>query len=239
MSPSDILNFREVCPWARDRLAAGRLFRSSSLAQLTPAQIRRIVDTGIATYVDLRSDGEISRDGAPQGLLDAGVEWIHVPLGDYDRSRVAEGKPSSADYLASYLSMASECGPGLALALRTIAERGERPVVLGCQTGKDRTGVVVALVLESLGIPRSLVARDYAGSGPALREGLDRLQHHWIRRGLSRQEYAERLETPPSVLHEFLSALDRRPGGPMGVVLQGGLGLAEIDALRERLRGER
>lgn len=58
------------------------------------------------------------------------------------------------------------CGAELAQALRSTTATSSTPVLVHCTQGKDRTGLVVLLVLAALGVPRRAIAHDYRLSAP-------------------------------------------------------------------------
>lgn len=228
-------NFRSVCPEAASHLAPGRLYRTSAISWLTRADAGALGQAGLGAYLDLREDREIRDIGPPEALLAAGIAWLRLPLGPYDRSIVSYGCPQPEDFLASYFSMAEMCAPRLAEALDAIAANCAAPIAVGCSAGKDRTGVVVGLLLELLGVPRQLIARDYAASGPALLERLDDFAAHWRKRGIDRDAYAARFALQPGTMLDFLDGLDCRYGGTLALLEDGGLAPAAVRRLRRSL----
>jgi protein tyrosine/serine phosphatase len=74
-------------------------------------------------------------------------------------------------YLHFYRILLEEADWRLAQALRTLASPAALPVLVHCIHGKDRTGLVAALLLRLLGVDRETVVRDYAVSESLLRDG--------------------------------------------------------------------
>src|ERR1700722_2314806 len=132
-----------------------RLIRSESPHTLTDEGLRAIVDLGIGTVVDLRTDSE--REKRPSPLADAGVRIVHAPIFTDD-----EEYP---DHLATaaevYCWWLRERRPGAAAAMAAIAHAPSAEIVVGCHAGKDRPGVVVALVLRLAGVSVDAIADDY------------------------------------------------------------------------------
>jgi protein-tyrosine phosphatase len=80
----------------------------------------------------------------------------------FSRIRNGELQDFSADDLADYYSaILQEFGPELGEALRVCADPDNLPVLVHCASGKDRTGLVVALLLEVLGVERHHVVAEY------------------------------------------------------------------------------
>jgi protein-tyrosine phosphatase len=64
--------------------------------------------------------------------------------------------------------MLDEATPQIVGALTALAEPGALPAVFHCTAGKDRTGLLSALVLSLLGVPEETIIADYALSGAAM-----------------------------------------------------------------------
>ena len=132
------------------RTRAGALIRTDSLHQLDPAGRAAFDEVGAGLILDLRSDSE-QVDGHPLGGDPAyrRIPWI-------DPLREAEFVPSP-DLAAVYRGSLSRNREHIGQILRVIAEAPtDSPVVLHCHAGKDRTGLLVALLLELVGVPREV-----------------------------------------------------------------------------------
>ena len=90
------------------------------------------------------------------------------------------------------------------------------PSIVHCAAGKDRTGVVIAIALHVIGVPRDTIVADYAATGERLEAILARLR--------SSTTYAQDLDSRPADSHmphaytmeKFLTILDERYDGPVG-----------------------
>jgi protein-tyrosine phosphatase len=155
------LNFRDLggYPTADGRhVKWGLVYRTGKFDKLTEKDYQYVAGLGIETACDFRMDWE--RQQAP-------TKWPGVPrptflvnpIDSYTRPAApAGGTPQNANS-ASYwwLDVALE---QFALAFRHIA-RGSLPMVFHCSAGKDRTGVMAALLLGALGVPRETIMADY------------------------------------------------------------------------------
>lgn len=185
-------NFRDVSE-TTGALRPGRLFRSSELSRLEERGRDELRRLGVADVADLRSPREVTRRGP--GLVPEGV-GIHLlpfpdlagdqspdstaPHEDAFRNMMAD-KPdedSAADVAARYMLDEYERFPTLAGSRRAVQQvvsllATDRPVLTHCFAGKDRTGFVVAVVLQAAGVDRDAVMADYLRSNaavPALRD---------------------------------------------------------------------
>lgn len=150
-------------------LRTRRLLRTASLARPHCPLDELVRVIGDADYVDLRTDPEIERDGGLEGLVDRGWRWHRSPLRDVPQDP-AGAAPAGRPGLLPLL---------LAAADRVTGLLGDRPVVVGCSLGKDRTGLVTALVLHRLGVRRAAIVEDFELSNACLRAGRHLLPERW------------------------------------------------------------
>ncbi|MEV7010119.1 tyrosine-protein phosphatase [Streptosporangium sp. NPDC051022] len=161
-------NFRDVGGYAAEdglRVRWRRLYRSDSLHRLADDDLGRFHALGVRTVIDLRHPEEIERQGrAPHGprYHNLSLEHRFWNTEDYDP------ETGLARFFADhYHEMARESRAEIGEALEVIAEADNAPVVIHCAAGKDRTGVLAALVLRLLGVPEEDVIADYALTGLA------------------------------------------------------------------------
>lgn len=130
----------------------GRLIRSDVATNPSEKDIEFLKNTGITTIIDTRSSEE--KEKKPHGL--AGMEGF-----DYYDLPIVEGSgvPESVDAVPdSYYRIA--LSPNTANVFKTIAN-AKYGVMYGCTAGKDRTGVISALILWLCGIRKSDIVYDY------------------------------------------------------------------------------
>jgi protein-tyrosine phosphatase len=139
----------------------GRVYRSDSLAKLRGADWDRFLDLGVRTVIDLRYPWEIAAKGrVPEddalAYLNLSVE--HRP---YDQAEI-DPEVDPWRYLADrYAEVALDGAEELRRALEVIA-CGDGPVVFHCASGKDRTGLLAALVLALVGVAEDDIVADFA-----------------------------------------------------------------------------
>jgi protein tyrosine/serine phosphatase len=141
------------------------LFRADGLGELTEADLAVMRELGIRTVVDLRSGYEVE-----QSRFDVGahpVDFFHFPFID-TLPDVEEWDRRPGLLGSQYREMLDEATPQIAGALAALAAPGARPAVFHCTAGKDRTGLLSAIVLSLLGVPEETVVADYALSGEAM-----------------------------------------------------------------------
>ncbi|MEV2271897.1 tyrosine-protein phosphatase [Nonomuraea africana] len=139
-------------------------------------------------------------------------------------SRAADGG-MGADLAEIYLVILDDFAPHVASAVVAIAQAPPGGVVLHCHSGRDRTGIVTALALTLAGVPRALVAEDYALSAAHL--GLEEDADDMAR--------AHFEQTRPETMLATLDHLDSRYGGALPYLLDHGMREADVPALRGRV----
>ncbi|HEY2331336.1 MAG TPA: tyrosine-protein phosphatase, partial [Acidimicrobiales bacterium] len=134
-----------------------------------------------------------------------------------------------------YLLFADEGALSLARALTVLAE-GDHPAVFHCAAGKDRTGVLAALLLLALGVPEDVVVDDYQLTELAVARQAEWLVRH------EPESAAEMDRMPgwirasrPYVMRAFLDGLRADHGSPEGYLSDIGIDQAVITTLQERL----
>jgi protein-tyrosine phosphatase len=207
----------------------GRLLRSESPHSLSDAGLRALLDLGVGTVVDLRTSSE--RERRPNELAEAGATVVHAPIFTDD-----EEYP---DHLATaaevYCWWLRERGTGVAGAMRAIADATSAPILVHCHAGKDRTGVVVALVLRLAGVATDVIADDYAISGEQLADMLARDRVKAMEGGMD-EVRAERLFTVRhEAMVEFVACVDTEHGGANALMRELGLDESRIERLTNLL----
>jgi protein-tyrosine phosphatase len=233
------LNFRDLggYPTVDGRTVRWRqLFRSDALHLLSAADIARVRDElRIGDVIDLRSSAEIRSDGrGPLGSEP--IRFHHLPLFDGDTRR--GGEESAAYTLADrYVLLAEFAKDAIARVLTTLAET-DAPAVYHCAAGKDRTGVISAVLLGVLGVKDEIIVADYA----ATQENLDAI----IERLMASEGYQTMLSAlPPDTLHAqpetmitLLARVRERYGSMRDYARAAGVSDASIHRLEARLLGD-
>ncbi|MFJ7255793.1 tyrosine-protein phosphatase [Streptomyces sp. NPDC098085] len=166
-----LLNFRDPALTAdshRNRICPATLFRS---AQPLPAAdqdtVRELRARGIRTIVDLRGDSERS-DADWAAAAEAGIRVLWAPLDASAEMEAVDPRSlrTAEDLGRFYLTLAENTPRAIADAVTAAAAPGA--TLVHCAAGKDRTGLLVALLLDLAGVPLDEIAEDYARTADAL-----------------------------------------------------------------------
>jgi protein-tyrosine phosphatase len=224
-----LLNFRDVggYPVAGGGSVRWRtLFRSDALHRLDSAGVAAVTGLGLRTVVDLRT--QLEADYAPSPVCG---RVTHIPVltgGDF------QGVPLDLGGLYRYF--VDECGGQIAAAIAELCGDDALPALVHCSAGKDRTGVVIALILAVLGVPDELIAADYALSGlyldPDETPAIGQLS---ASTGLGEELTRALLSSPPELILEILDRVRAVTGSVDGYLLAHGLAGSGLARLRAAL----
>ncbi len=203
------------------------LLRADDLAQLSPEGLQALLDYGVETVLDLRWPEETASAPNPVSQL-AGVRYVAVSLlaDTPDEWGALGGACAKEQWNCAVLERMQ---PRLREALATIAAAAPGPLLFHCVAGKDRTGIIAALMLALANVIPSAIAADYAASSENLREA-------YLRRYPDSDPRAiiEAVRCPQETVYNMLAYLERA-GGINTYLRRIGLGADEIARLRARL----
>ena len=123
------------------------------------------------------------------------------------------------------------------LAMKTLAEPANYPVVFGCMTGKDRTGLLAALVLGALGASRETIMADYLESNAALEHNmhvLELMKDGSPVRGTDKEHQRTALAVTEGVMTGTLDIIEEA-GGAVKLLESIGFGAPDLAKLKSLL----
>jgi protein-tyrosine phosphatase len=206
----------------------GLLFRGAGLHRLEPEHLPHLDRLGIRLAIDLRTSRE-KRDGV---LAADGVEVVGLPLFEVAPAFDPKLTDPVGVLAGTYLWMLEEGRDSIARIFELLAEPSGYPVVIYCAAGKDRTGVVCALILRLIGVDSDTVVADYVLSDAPARS---------LRAWHQEQEPARRdpnpvalYAAPGEAMRRFLDEVDVIYGSVDGYLAEVGVPVA---AARTSIRG--
>ena len=214
----------------------GVFLRAASLDKLTPAAQQSLVDFGLQTIVDLRLPSELAEQPSVFASSTSAPTYVHIDVLIEGTTRVVPPAdlPSELRTAESYKYWIDERQERLLETLRVFAAPGALPGLYNCAAGKDRTGLVSALLLGLARVPDGTIVADYALSAHYLwpRDRDDFRREHGSEAPL---EEFSRAYSAEQTMEIVLEHMQTKYGGIAKYVEKIGLGEEEVARLRSSL----
>ncbi|MGW0247343.1 tyrosine-protein phosphatase [Nocardia goodfellowii] len=216
----------------------GVVYRASTPQHLTEADLSTLLGPlGLRTLIDLRNPDEVAREGYGR-LAGTAVRVLNLPVRKPTQAALtpADLVPDGQHYdlVGLYRELLGGSARSVVTAARVLTDPDQHSVVFHCAAGKDRTGLVAAVLLDAVGVPAEAIAADYALTGERLariRARLDALPSYHglppINTGI--------LAVDPEVIRQFLTGLHATHGGAAAWLRTHGLSAEELTRLRQVL----
>ncbi|MFK7783469.1 MAG: tyrosine-protein phosphatase [Crocinitomicaceae bacterium] len=177
-------------------------FRSGFLGELDQQELHQITALNIDRIVDLRTKEEIDLTG--QGTYPPSIEYTIIPLnaGNISKFLIPVFQQGAFDLIEPsllekvYFELITQFTSELATIFRIILEP-DKTIVFHCSHGKDRTGIISALLLDFLEVDRNDIYSDYLSSNEHLKASnesqMQRIKQHFeqlFKRKVSESEFA-------------------------------------------------
>jgi protein-tyrosine phosphatase len=214
------------------------LVRSEHLGLLTPAGQQALVDYGIRTVIDLRFQSELEKNpnpfSNPAFSSNETPLFLHIPL-DQDQDLYWHKGDDPSEAMSDLYCRLLETNRGhVARVLAAAAYARPGGVLFHCHAGKDRTGLIAAMILGILGAPEPVIVADYAFTTPPREE---RTRQTLADSAIPKSKldfFRTQSSSYPETMQRTLAYLERRYGGIAGYVQTTGLKPDDLAALRER-----
>jgi protein-tyrosine phosphatase len=243
-----IRNFRDMGGYLTadgQQVTWGVLYRSGQMGRPTPSDLKLLGTLGLRTVIDLRDDGEIEHlpDRVPNTVNYQRVfitDSVMVRKTSVMVRRQRLGREFSESYKRRILEQGAA---GIGEVLRTLCDPANLPATIHCTAGKDRAGVVTALILLTLGVPEETVIDDYTLSNrfaqTYIREIERRIRRvRWI--GMRTEHFFPMAAARPSVMESTLAYIREAYGSAENYLTnRAGVPPENLARLREAMLVER
>ena len=220
-------NFRDLGGYpttSGGKVPEGLLYRSDDLFRLSESDLAVMETLGIKTVIDLRTEIEAQIRGRfPVDKLP--LDYVRKSLIDISADYTSASGNGANDFIFHrYVQILTQGSEAIRQVLERLFDPQSLPAVFHCAIGKDRTGLVAALALETMGVERSYVALDYALTERSIDAMLA-----WLDTVIPRVAKALR-QLPPVVMsakaenmERVLAWMDENYGGVPGYLAQIGV----------------
>lgn len=223
-----VYNMRDIGGYACEggTVRYGKLLRSDYIGRLSEEEKEFLIGKGLADVIDLRR--EIEQEELPNPFSGGGKVKFHnfapPPIGDIANNRFEDFACMGEDYVWRVDNYGSYY-----VDIMDAIINSEGIVLFHCHAGKDRTGIVAALILLSLGVDERDVIADYQVSGTYLKKQTEEecLKYPDLPRFIWESEAVS--------MEMFITHLNDKYGGALEYLKSRGLSDAQYEKLRERL----
>jgi protein-tyrosine phosphatase len=204
------------------------LVRSDHVGGLNAEGVASMAAFGVTTVVDLRTPSEVGRVPNPFAGAD-GPAYLHVPLLDDATIEMVGEMPSMAE---GYIVMLDHRQAAFGRVFDALAQ-AEGATLFHCFAGKDRTGLVAAMLLSLVGVEEQAIAADFAETDIQLAERYEQ----WLAAASPerRERMRRELVCPPERIIAALDHVEERWGGVEAYLEAGGVSPAVIARLQSTL----
>ena len=237
-------NFRDFGGYTTsdgNEVSSGILFRSGSIDKIMDPEASFIQnELSIKTIMDLRHPGELN-DNDTRGTL-VGLVSNRYVLSVINPAKTFIENRRELDILYGmgqsgprYFALLENSVPLWKKIIRILLDPNSYPILAHCTAGKDRTGIIAALILDLAGVDQNTIAEDYALSTSSV----DRLFDYLVKAGRRPEGESEtiksRMLAPRENMDEFLMLLHQKYGGSEGYIKNLGFANTDISVIKDFL----
>ena len=211
-----------------------RLLRADALHRLDDAGIATLTEAGVTTVIDLRHGDELAHQPNPFATHET-VGYHNVSLLD----GLAPSMMSEGDLLLELYQLAlTKRQSAIAEVLTLIADAPAGTVLFHCTAGKDRTGIIAALLLGLAGVEAADIVDDYAQTAERIAPIVAEITAGAVARGADPESFQRLLASDPATMTATLAFIEAEFGSVPAYLSLIGLEASTITRLRNRLLGD-
>ncbi|MCZ6570077.1 MAG: tyrosine-protein phosphatase [Deltaproteobacteria bacterium] len=230
------LNFRDLGGYRTQggrRVRWGQLYRSDALHHMSVRDVQHVRDElGVRAVIDLRSSAEVTLDGMGP-LATPPIDYHHIPLFDGGRGDI-EPEEIPLDLGHQYFLLLGAARGAIRCVLEILADATE-PALFHCAAGKDRTGLISAVVLGLLEVEETHIIEDYVFTSRNIERIIERLRQTPSYKAVFDRLPPQTLHAEPNTMASFLGRVRKAHGSLREFALGLGLASETVTLLEERL----
>lgn len=214
----------------------GAIVRSDLPARLTAEGQQCLRDYGIHTILDLRKPQQVVQE--PSLFMQPDTDpttphYLNISFEHHSAAVDEQIAQAGQNRAKVYALMLDHNRPQVAQILQSVADARPGGIMIHCSAGKDRTGLIAALLLALVGVPDAVIAEDYALSQAQLWPLYEKLVAE--AGGEERVGWWLKPVATPATMQAVLTHLRNQYGGAVGYLQQAGLSELVVSRLCERL----
>jgi protein-tyrosine phosphatase len=208
-----------------------KVLRADSLHKLTAADRQELIDLGVSQMIDLRYEEEVAQ--APN-VFAAGTDVAYTNISLISGNMGISTEQLPQNLAEMYMGMLDDSQQAIRSVMQIIARSKDGIVLYHCTAGKDRTGVISALLLSLAGVSHEVIAQDYALTTERLQAIMPALRAHRPAQ-LTEEQYDMFLGSEPEGMLQMLEYMESTYHGADGYLRYIGISPDEIAALKRRM----
>lgn len=215
------------------------LVRTDNLSRLSVDGQAALIAYGVRTIIDLRDPSELAME--PHAFItlpgdDDALNYYNLPLINF-KDEVWLREISHTTATPVYYCLALDIfKPQVRAIMQAVAATATGSVLVHCHAGKDRTGLIVALLLALAGVDYETIAADYALSNQYLQPWYQQLMAQHPHDAERQKQMTEDFKTLPAFMLTVLAYIDQHYGSIREYLLATGLTAQELAQIQQRLR---
>jgi protein-tyrosine phosphatase len=213
------------------RTRPGRFLRSDNIGKLSEAAQQKLVDWGLKTIIDLRFDKEVE--------LFTHCFASHECVAYHNISLINPVILADTEYREflyhQYIVILEGAKDEFRQVMEILADPENQPALFHCHAGKDRTGLIAALLLSLANVAPGIIADDYALTRQYIAPLIEMWREEAIQRGQDLKRFDRDNACDPRTMLETLRYLDEKYGGAEGYLRACGVSQGNLDSLKAAL----
>lgn len=209
-----------------------RFWRSDSLHDLADDDVDSLIGRGLATVIDLRQANEAADHPNPFANR---IYYHNVPIFAGLDLNAPDIIDAEDPLFVLYCRAVSECAERFVAVMRLIASAPDGAVLFHCTVGKDRTGMVAAMLLKLAGVDDADIVADYAETGGNIEPVLATLRARAVANDWDVARLSRYWRSDAATMQRFLHHLETRHRGVAAYLSAAGLSDAQLQAVQLRL----
>lgn len=210
------------------------VLRADGLHRLNSEGMDMLVAEGVATVIDLRSVDELAKQPNPFHQ-NAAVRYHNVSL---FADLAPSYRPGEDTLLDLYKQALRDRRDAIREVLTLIADAADGIVLFHCTAGKDRTGIIAALLLANAGVATASILEDYALTSTMIAPMIDEFLATAAAQGADIEQFRPLLGCDPATMSATIAHVESEYGSVGQYLSLVGLAPETVRRLTNRLLGE-
>ncbi|GAB5489968.1 MAG: tyrosine-protein phosphatase [Phototrophicaceae bacterium] len=207
------------------------LIRAGNLDKLSEESQQKLLEYGVKTIMDVRDEWEAEHYPNPFEHSKA-ISYHNLPLiGDEFSDAVHLEASDYADLNERYIKYIEKCQTQIGKIISTIID-SETGIIIHCHAGKDRTGIIIALMLASIGVSEDEIAEDYVLSHQNIQHLIAEWRTYAESKGHDMAQFERENATLPETILTMLAHIEKNFGSVDMYLQHCGLSTEQLNLLK-------